>query len=379
MGKKRGNGEGSIYYSASRKTYVGQIILCGKRRSVYGKTKKEVASKLKELETEAQGGYIAEKTDYTVAELIRELIEDDYAMGITGNNSYLRKLETLKRIETKSIGKTKIEKATEKGIKDFLIAESRICSTSTLSKTYALLKRCFKEAEKRKYIANSPLTMNCPKSRLPTVKVRALTLQEQKRLLNYLHSNKTKYGAQMEIMMLTGMRMGEINALKLSDIDLNGKRLFVNRTVTVDENNRPVLGETTKTYAGIREVCLTPAVLTIVKKSILEQAPNPQNLLFCDKEQRPFSTSQVNSAFMRIIQTRTIIDANVPGKVSLHSLRHTYATRCIESGMPPEVLQKILGHTDVSITINTYCDVFDDFKQQHIDTATAYFERVGIM
>lgn len=210
---------------------------------------------------------MVEKTDYTVAELIRELIEDDYAMGVTGNNSYLRKLETLKRIETKSIGKTKIEKATEKGIKDFLIAESRICSTSTLRKTYALLKRCFKEAEKRKYIVNSPLTMNCPKSRLPTVKVRALTLQEQKRLLNYLHNNKTKYGAQMEIMMLTGMRMGEINALKLSDIDLDGKRLFVNRTVTVDENNRPVLGETTKTYAGIREICLTPAVLTIVKKA----------------------------------------------------------------------------------------------------------------
>lgn len=91
---------------------------------------------------------MVEKTDYTVAELIRELIEDDYAMGVTGNNSYLRKLETLKRIETKSIGKTKIEKATEKGIKDFLIAESRICSTSTLRKTYALLKRCFKEAEK---------------------------------------------------------------------------------------------------------------------------------------------------------------------------------------------------------------------------------------
>lgn len=82
---------------------------------------------------------------------------------------------------------------------------------------------------------------------------------------------------------------------------------------------------------------------------------------------------------MRIVNNNEIVDTNIPGKVSLHSLRHTYATRCIESGMPPEVLQKILGHTDVSITINTYCDVFDDFKQQHIDTAIAYFERIGIM
>ena len=57
---------------------------------------------------------------------------------------------------------------------------------------------------------------------------------------------------------------------------------------------------------------------------------------------------------------------------SSHALRHTFATRCIESGMPAVVLAKFLGHTDVSITLNTYTSVFDKFKIEHFEKATEY-------
>ena len=55
-------------------------------------------------------------------------------------------------------------------------------------------------------------------------------------------------------------------------------------------------------------------------------------------------------------------------------LRHTFATRCIESGMPPHVLQKLLGHTDIKPTINKYCDIFDKYKKEHIDNAYQYMK-----
>lgn len=53
--------------------------------------------------------------------------------------------------------------------------------------------------------------------------------------------------------------------------------------------------------------------------------------------------------------------------ITTHSLRHTYGTRCIESGMAPVVVQKLMGHTDIAVTLNTYTSVFDEFKQKEID------------
>lgn len=63
------------------------------------------------------------------------------------------------------------------------------------------------------------------------------------------------------------------------------------------------------------------------------------------------------------------------GKVDLHSLRHTYATRCIESGMPAKVLQSVLGHTDISITLDTYCDVFKKYSNENISIADEYMSK----
>ena len=60
--------------------------------------------------------------------------------------------------------------------------------------------------------------------------------------------------------------------------------------------------------------------------------------------------------------------------VHQHMLRHTFATRCIESGMPAAVLAKIMGHANVSTTLNVYCEVFDKFKQEHIDMSYNYLK-----
>ena len=57
-------------------------------------------------------------------------------------------------------------------------------------------------------------------------------------------------------------------------------------------------------------------------------------------------------------------------------LRHTFATRSIESGMPAVVLAKLLGHADISTTLNTYTDVFNKFKVEHFDKATEYFKKL---
>ena len=59
--------------------------------------------------------------------------------------------------------------------------------------------------------------------------------------------------------------------------------------------------------------------------------------------------------------------------ISTHSLRHTYGTRCVESGMAPVVIQKLMGHSDISVTLNTYTTVFDKFKENEIDKVNKYY------
>lgn len=75
-------------------------------------------------------------------------------------------------------------------------------------------------------------------------------------------------------------------------------------------------------------------------------------LLFLSSNQNLVTTNQVNYSYAAALKAYGIIDNTVYGRVDLHSLRHTYATRCIESGMPAKVLQKLLGHTDINITVD---------------------------
>lgn len=265
-------GDGSIYFVKSRNCYAGQVYLeiDGEkiRKSVYGKTKRIVKDKIRELQIQAKAGAFKKVDKTTFYELAEKMIE------------------------------------------------------------------------------------------------------EQARLLDVLNNNDINYSEIMLVSMFTGMRGGEICALNIEDIDFQNNCIIVNKTTSRGGDNSVIVNET-KTEAGMRKVLINNDLAAFLKECIGERTGGT---LFVSSNNKPVITQQVNYYFWNTLKQYDIQDKSLQGKLTFHSLRHTFATRCIESGVPPKVLQKILGHKDISVTMNVYCDVFEKFEAAHLNAVDKYMK-----
>lgn len=379
MSKKRANGDGSIYYDEKKKLYRGQIVYgrndngTMKRKTVSGKNPTEVKQKLKQIEFGIFSGEFVDKSSITIFHLAKQIIDDKYNLNEIKENTYLTHLATLKRLQP--IYNTPLQSANETQLKAYFQTQLDK-SNSILRKDYELLKATFKEAIRRDIITKNPMeSIRLPKSRQKQESVRALTLEEQNKLLDILTTEDVKYSNQMLLSMFTGMRMGEINALTKKDINLTFGTIYVNKTISRGEKGKATLGKSTKTFAGTRTIYITEDVKTILTEC-LEVAAG--DMLFTTGTGDLVTSNQVNMELQRTLTKYEIVDDTINGKVTCHSLRHTYATRCIEAGMPPKVLQQLLGHTDIKITLNIYCNAFEKFQNDNINLANEYLKQNGL-
>lgn len=367
--KSRGNGEGTIYKVESKGLWAGQLTMPGgKRKTVYGKTRKIVAEKLQKLSTDGPGTF-SDLDKVTLSEFAKTLIDEDHAANVTNINSHHRAVETLKIIQRHPIANLPLKKINEMVVKDFLLSITDY-SESIIKKCYSMLNRCMKEAMRLGAISVNPVeNVRRPKSIKKTKKIRALTVDEQKRLVDALKQHPDfKFKNQILLSLFTGARMGEINALEPDDINLTFKTMQIRRTVTRDANDRAVIGDRTKTYAGERLLPLNDKALAVAKDAL-------QN---CSGETLfpVVTTSRINHLFKTFLNRYEIIDNSIFGSITCHSLRHTYATRCIESGVPAKVLQHLLGHKDIQTTLNTYCDVYDNLTDQSTQKINEYLSKI---
>lgn len=174
------------------------------------------------------------------------------------SDSQFRRLnETIKRIEKSKIAHIKIELISSDDIQDYFNSLKHL-SNSYISKIYGEFNRSFKYAIKKGFIYKNPMDdVIKPKSTKQDKIVRALTFEEQQeflKLLDNLSIEDEPYKNVFYIQMFLGLRVGEALALKSGDIDLIHNLVNINKTLTVDEYNYTVMGNTTKTYAGIRKV-----------------------------------------------------------------------------------------------------------------------------
>lgn len=379
MAKRRSSGDGAIYFDEKRNLYVGQITMGRdekgkrKRKTVYGNTKSDVKAKLKNIQFQIFTGTFVDKSQLTIYHLAKQILDDKLNENRIKEASYFRHNETLKIL--KPIYNTTLQAATETQIREFLNKNLHY-SQSVINKFYELLNKTFKEAVRRKIITENPMEyIKKPHSKKETIKVRALTKDEQKKLIHVLQTEDINYSQQMLLSMAMGLRMGEINALFVEEVNFTFNRVTVKRTISKGKKGEALLSDTTKTKAGKRILTMTEDVKNLLIECIGDKT---EGLIFTHKG-KMITTNQVNSQFTRILKKYDIIDKTITdGKVNLHSLRHTFGTRCAEAGMPPKVLQEIMGHTDIKITMNTYFYATEDYIKDNITIIDEKLKQEGL-
>lgn len=375
--RRRGNGEGTIFEDKKNKRWIGQYISGiaedGKaiRKSVYGKTQKEVVNKLNEVKYQMNNDIYVEKNGIKLVKIMEDIREEKLASNTISGGQYARLKWTINKIKNSKLGEMKIQDVTKNDIQEFLNSIKDL-SDSYIKKLYEQFVQAYRRAEIKKYITYNPMyEVIKPKSDKQTKVVEALDINVQKAFTEYLNNvsiENEPYKNIFLIQMYMGLRIGEVLALSTENIDLENKLLCVKRTLTNDKEFAIILGNKTKTYAGNRTLPIPDFLVPIFEEQLKYANENLYNLIFTTNDNY-IRTSEINKELKRIFEEELKTSSK---NISTHCLRHTYGTRCVEAGMTAVVLQRLMGHKDVTVTLNTYTSVFNKFKKDELEKVNNY-------
>lgn len=384
MATRRQKGTGSIWQDKSTKKWKGQIQIgalpSGRRKlkTVTGDSQKEVKWKLEAIKKDLLMDNIVDTSQLTIPELAKMVNDTQKSLNQKDTSAHTRTAYSIRNIEDSAIGQIPIQKVSERQLNAFYSSLISKYSDSSIKKIYTQINVAYKKAIKMNIVkANINEDIPRPKSKLKTRKVNALTIEQQKQVVDALITdNKEPYKTMLLLSLFTGMRMGEVGALYLSDIDFENATISIERTLTRGDKDIYIIGENAKTEAGTRTIKVIPYVIDLLSDYVDNFYKKRKDKLIFTRNDNLITVSQVNSYYKRLITRYKISDT--ADDFNQHQLRHTYATRSIESGMSAKVLQKKLGHTDIKVTMNTYADVFSQFEDTEDEKLTKYLQSINL-
>lgn len=264
-----------------------------------GESKTAFKARVTEIKNSLNNGTYIAKNNITVYQLGLEIVENKFKRNKINEASYSREIQTLNHVKNSNIKNMQIQKITSSHLQNF-IDDKKIYANSYIDKIFEMLGRIFKEAVKQDYILKNPmLIVEKPKSDKLDEKIEAFSIEEQTAFLNTLNKDK-QYKNIFTIALYTGMRMGEILALKKDDIDFTKGIINIKRSLTKDTNGKTKLGDTTKTYNSTRTIPITPLFEGALKNAIANMTLNINGLIFIQASGELYSVSNMNSRFKRL-------------------------------------------------------------------------------
>jgi integrase len=378
---RRGNREGSIYQRKDGK-WVGQVLVGyqpnGKpdRRYFYGASREEVSAKVADATDKAfKGQFPVKRSSLTTGDFLKSW------------------LNTFKRIEVKPrtyewycdvskgiiniLGDVPLKKLDTMMIQSFLNTKLRDegKSVRTVKGFRDVLNQALTHAAEAKLIGDNPVTRTkLPKQERKVVDddgAKAMSIELRQTVLNAA-SDDGIYKPIIYTLMFTGMRAGEFLALPWKNVDLKSGVITIDRAVTLDSEveedlshkSRNTVVSCTKTYSSNRRIKIPKMLVDILKEWKRKQSAHktlrfltdPENPVFPNQSGEMRTYNGFRTTYRRFMNRCGLGEHDI----NLHSYRHTFATMLLEAGVNPRIVQKLLGHKDISTTLNTYSSVLSE-------------------
>lgn len=237
-------------------------------------------------------------------------------------------------------------------------------ASTTVNGIITVLQVVLKSAADAGFLSN----YSADKIKRPKIKekkISCFTLKEQKKIEKYALLSKNKSLAGIVICLYTGLRIGELLALTLDDIDLNAKILHVNKTCYYSSKG-DAWGRITyepKSTSSNRVIPIPKQLLPIFK----DVKKNNFKFAVETKKGTPMSVRAYQASFKKLQKRLGINEKN------FHALRHTFATRALECGMDVKTLSELLGHKNAAITLNRYVHSLTEHKREMMNRLGKFF------
>lgn len=355
--------------------YMGSFYYHGERNFVYDKDLKSAVQKLEDLRYEMKHGMHAKAQNLSLNSWFDTWIED-YKKNMLKVGTYTIYKNQYNYYIRKKLGKKMIVDVRAEHInKLYNEFVAKNFATGSIKLISAMLNGCFKQAEMNGIISKNPIPLvSIPKGKSKKERI-VFTVEQQELFLKY--AEKSYLHDFFLLALMTGMRNGELRGLQWSDIDFKKRIIHVNHTLVYTGDKGHFLDDP-KTETSKRDIPMIDKCYDLLKQLYTNKENeniinfNQNGFVFKLYDDSIITRDRVTLELNKIISDMKNDGIEV-GHITCHCFRHTFATRAIEQGIPPQVLKTILGHSSLAMTMDLYSHVLPNTKLEEMEKLSNLF------
>ena len=342
-----------------------------KRRYVYAKTLDALRRKEDDVRRDLDDGIDYSAGEVSVSELVDRYMSMKRKIKTNSSRAYS---SAVSRIKSSKFGQKKIRSVKTSDAKAWFVElHDDGLKQNTITVVHSVLRPAFEMAVEDDILRKNPfkfklsdLIPDDSQERVP------LTKEQQEKYLTFIKDyGNDNYYDDIVILLGTGLRVSELYGLTKADVDLKNRCLYVRRQLCRTAEN-PYFITTPKTNSGVRRVPMSEPVYQAFSHAI-QARPHPQiemiidgcsGFIFLDKDEKPKVAMHLQK-YMRCMQKKfeKLYGSCIP-HVTPHVLRHTFCTNLQQAGIDVKSLQYLMGHSNVSVTLDVYTHTDSDFAEQ---------------